>query len=365
MKKLSLALMLVLTMTASAFAQAADAKAKAEEILKQARAAIGSESKFKSLQALSAEGTVKQNIGDRQMESTLEIELMTPDKIKLSQVQQFGTNTRAFNGTSFWTEFVPAVGMGGPGGGGFQMRGAGGPGGPGGPGGGNASMTAIMNYMQTQQRYEMIRLLQSWFLAPPTSTQMQYAYVGEGPGPNGTKLDVIDSKSVDGVATRLYFDQESHRLVGISYKAKNMRQAFGGRQGRGPGAPGGPGGQPQAGQPGGNRPPQQGQTTPPAGAPAGQAGAPGQPGQGQQRPQMTPEERERMAKERAEAFEKSPDVDYRWAFDDFKSVGGLNIPHRLTKIEAGTPTEEWEITKFKVNPKLTADKFEKKEKAAN
>ena len=72
-------------------------------------------------------------------------------------------------------------------------------------------------------------------------------------------------------------------------------------------------------------------------------------------------------KEMAEAFEKSPDVDFRWAFSDYKSVGGLNLPHRLTKSEAGTPNEEWEISKYKVNPKLTADKFEKKEKekAAN
>ena len=68
-------------------------------------------------------------------------------------------------------------------------------------------------------------------------------------------------------------------------------------------------------------------------------------------------------KEMMEAFEKSPDVDYRWAFSDYKGVGGLNLPHRLTKIEAGTPNEEWEISKYKVNPKLAADRFEKKEKA--
>ena len=77
---------------------------------------------------------------------------------------------------------------------------------------------------------------------------------------------------------------------------------------------------------------------------------------------MTPEERERRAKEMAEAFEKAPEVDYRWALSDYKSVGGLNLPHRLTKIEGGTPNEEWEISKYKANPKITPDKFEKKEK---
>lgn len=363
MRKLIFLLVLTMSITAAAYAQAADAKAKAEEVLKQARAAIGSESKFKSVQALSAEGTVKQNVGERQMESTLEIEMMTPDKIKLSQVQQFGTIIRAFDGNNFWGDFIPAVGMGGPGGG----FGGGGPmrvqmGGPGGPGGQGGANNAMGTYMMTQQKYEMVRLLQSWFLAPPAATQMQYVYVGEAPGPEGTKLDVIDSKSADAVTTRLYFDKESHRLIGISYKAKNMRRAFTG--GRGPGGQGGQGGQAgQGSQGGGNRNPQQAGGQPPA---AGQPAAGGQgQGQGQQRPQLSQEERDRMAKERAEAFEKAPETDYRWAFSDFKSVGGLNIPHRLTKIEAGTPTEEWEITKFKVNPKLTADKFEKKEKAAN
>ena len=81
---------------------------------------------------------------------------------------------------------------------------------------------------------------------------------------------------------------------------------------------------------------------------------------------MTPEERERRAKEMAEAFEKAPDVDYRWAFSEYKNVGGLNLPHVITRSEGGTPTEEWVISKYKTNPKLTADKFEKpKEKAAN
>jgi hypothetical protein len=362
MKKLTLVLMLVAMVAASAFAQAPDAKAKADEVLKKARAAIGSDSKFKNVQALSAEGTIRQNQGDRQMESQLELEMLMPDKVKVSQTMQFGTNVRAFDGTNFWADFVPAVGMGGPGGGGFRNFG-----GPGGPGGANSPMAT---YMQQQQRREMVQILLAWFLAPPASTGMQYTYVGEAPGPENSKLDVVDAKTSDGLTTRLYFNKDTYRLVGLSYKAKQMRRAFGGR-----GGPGGPGGQ------GGNRPPQaqgqgqgQGQTggqgqgqRPAQGQGQAQGAGQGQ-GQGQgQRPQMTPEERERRMKEFQDQFEKAPDVDYRWAFDDYKGVGGLNLPHRLTKIEAGTPTEEWEISKYKVNPKLTADKFEKKEKekAAN
>ncbi len=357
MRKLMIGLLLpaflVSTLAASAFGQ--DAKAKAEEILKQARAAIGSESKFKGIQTLSAQGTARNSFGQNQIESELELEFMLPDKVRISNISPQGTRIRGFNGTTNWTDFIPGVGGGGFGGpgGGRQMVIGGGPGGPGGPGGANNPM---VTYMQQQARREYIQILLAWFLAPPAGTQ--FTFVGEAPGPEGSKLNVIDAKTSDGIATRLYFNQENHQLVGLSYKAKSMRMGFGGRGGQGQGGPGGQGRQ------GGDRPPQAaGQGQPPA-----QPGQPGQQAQGQQgqRREPTPEERaqrEQRMKEMAEAFEKSPDVDYRWAFSDYKSVGGLNLPHRLTKIEAGTPNEEWEISKYKTNPKITADKFEKKEKA--
>jgi len=369
MKKLSLALMLVLTMTASAFAQAADAKAKADEILKQARAAIGSESKLKSLQTLSASGTARTTFGQFQMENTLEIEMMMPDKIKKTTDGQRGTNITALNGATLWQDNIAPVGgggFGGPGGGGGNRQVViGGAGGPGGPGrmGANSPMAV---YRQQVNRREMLQIMIGLLLAAPESAQIQYTYLAEAPGPEGSKLDVIEGKGTENFTVRLYLDQQSHQLVGLSYKGKSMTQAFGGRRG-GPGAPGaGPGapGAAPGGQPGGQGAGQQGnRPTQPAQA----GGAQGQ-GQGQgQRPQMSPEEMEKRMKEAMEAFEKSPDVDFRWAFAEYKNVNGLNLPHRLTKIEAGTPNEEWEISKYKINPKLTADKFEKKEKekAAN
>ena len=323
---------LLLSLTAAGFAQNADAKAKADEILKQARAAIGDESKLKGLQTLSATGTVRQSFGERQMESEIEIEMMMPDKIKKTTNSQFATVTNALNGDQLWNDFVPGVGMGGGGGGGgnvVRMFG----GGPG--GGGNSPMAS---YFQQQQKRELMQVMLGWLLVAPTSLQSQFAFVGEAQGPIG-KVDVLDGKNADGIAVRLYIDQGTHRLVGLSFKAKQMRRGFGGR---GPG--GGPGGQGRAAGGGDQRPPQ------------------AQPGGQSQQPQISEEERERRRKEAMEAFEKAPEVDYRWAFDDYKNVGGLNLPHRLTKSEGGTPNEEWEISKFKINPKLSPDKFVKKEK---
>jgi hypothetical protein len=362
MRKLILALITVISLSAVGLAQNADAKAKAEQILKQARAAIGDEKKLKELQSLSATGTARQTFGEMQFESDIEIELLMPDKVRKITNSQRGTDTLTFNGADFWRDFVPAMG-GGPGGGGGGFGGRmgglgggggmviiGGPGGPGGPGGANSPMAA---FAQLQQRREFYQIMLGWLLTAPASAQVEFAFLGEAPGPEGSKLNVLEGKGANGFNVRLYFDQQTHQLIGLSYKAKQLRGMMGG--GRGPGGQGGQrqqqGAQPaQPGQ-GGQRP-QQG----------AQAGQPGQGGQQVQRIEISPEERERRMKEFQERFEKAPEVDYRWAFAEYKSVGGLNLPHVLTKMEGNTPNEEWKISKFKINAKISPDKFVRKEK---
>ena len=297
-------------------------KAKAEEVLKKARAGVASESKFKSLQGMQITGSVRQSFGERQMESELEIEFLAPDKLRKSTISSFATIISVLNGEEVWNDFVPGMGMGGMGG---QMRTM-----MGGQAGGNSPMMA---YMQAQQKRELVQAMLGLLLLAPPATQMAFTYVGEAPGPEGSKLDVLDGKAADGMTVRLYFTQDEPRLLGLSYKAKQARRGFGGGR---PG--GGPGGGGAGGQSGG-----------------GGGGA----GGGQRQP-PTPEEREQRMRQAMEAFEKSPDVDYRWSFDDYQTVGGFTLPHRITKIEAGTPNEEWTISKIKLNPKLTADKFVKK-----
>jgi hypothetical protein len=343
MRKQVLSLFAAFTIPAFALAQVPDAKAKAEQILKQARAAIGDEKKLKELQGLSITGTVRQGAGDNQRESDLEIEVLMPDKVKKTTTNQFMTLINALNGDQIWNEFISGMGGGGmvligPGGPGAP-RGpgaAGGPGGSGGPGGMLAANPAMASYMQLQQRREFYQIMLGWLLTVPASAQVEFAFVGEAPGPEGSNLNVLDGKGANGFTVRLYFDQQTNQLIGLSFKAKQMMRGFGRR------GPGGPGGQR------------------PQGAQAGQPGQGGQPGQ---RPELTPEDRERIMKEIQERFEKAPEIDYRWAFGDYKSAGGLNLPHRITKIESGTPNEEWEISKIKINPKLSPDKFVKKEKS--
>ena len=190
MRKQVLAIIAVITIPAFALAQAPDAKAKAEEILKQGRAAIGDEKKLKELQGLSITGTARVGAGDRQMESDLEIEVLMPDKVKKTTNSQFATIITTLNGDQVWNDFIPGAGMGG-GGGIFVVRG--GPGGPGGPGGqggqgGQGGMfgpnSPMASYFQLQQRREFYQIMLGWLLTAPTSAQVDFAFVGEAPGPD-------------------------------------------------------------------------------------------------------------------------------------------------------------------------------------
>src|SRR5262245_51825355 len=105
MRKLILSLIAIITIPALALAQAPDAKAKAEEILKQARAAIGDEKKLKELQGLSITGTARVGAGDRQMENELEIEVLMPDKVKKTIISPFATIVTTLNGAEVWNDF--------------------------------------------------------------------------------------------------------------------------------------------------------------------------------------------------------------------------------------------------------------------
>ncbi|MGH9936110.1 MAG: hypothetical protein ACREAM_07680, partial [Blastocatellia bacterium] len=228
MRKLILTIIAAISIPALALAQAPDAKAKAEQILKQARAAIGDEKKLKDLQGLSASGSARQTFGERQNESELEIEILMPDKIRKTTNSQRGTETLTFNGADFWRDFVPAMGGGGPGGG-FVIRPGGGPGGPGGFGGPGGANSPMASYFQMQQRREFYQIMLGWLLTAPASAQVELAFVGEAPGPEGSKLNVLDGKGANGFNVRLYLDQQTHQLIGLSYKAKQMRRMMGGR----------------------------------------------------------------------------------------------------------------------------------------
>ena len=344
MKRLMISLGLMVCLTASALAQA---DAKAQEVIKKARAAIGKEDKIKGLQNVVAEVNFKRSFGQFNQEGTIELVMAGQDKVyqATSSVQGGNENIdiQVLNGDKTWTDRIAGMGGGGGFGGGGAGRG------PGGPGGFLDPATQEKN-----RRNGLARVLLGFFLTAPG---VDYVYAGEAKAPDGTVADIVQAKAADGPVAKLYIDRASSQLLMLSYKDKDMRSLM--RGGRPPGQ-GGPGGAPGA-------------------APGAQAGGQNNQQNNQQRmreelAKLPPEERAkreaemaaqrdaRMAEMKA-AYEKAPEVDYKWSFGDYKSEGGLNLPHLVTKSTGPEPTEEWVITKYKFNDKkVTPEKFEKKTK---
>ena len=337
MKKVIFTLGLAASLAISAFAQG---DAKALEIVKKAKAAIGKEDKIKG--SIIAEANFKRSMGQQNMEGTIELIMSGGDKLYQSQsMSMFGneiTMIQVLNVDKTWEDRITGVGAGGPGGGGRGM------------GGGPGFLDPATQ--ERNRRNGLARVLLGFFLTAPG---VEFTYGGEAKAPDGTVADILLAKATDGPVAKLYVDRESKQVLMLSYKDKDQRAMFRGGQ-RPPGQAGG-----QPGQPGGQ----------PGGHGGGQNNAQRQ---REELEKLPPEERakreaeikarqEAQMAERKAAYDKAPEVDYVWNFADYKSEGGLNLPHMITKSIAGEPNEEWTITKYKFNDKkVTPDKFEKKSK---
>jgi hypothetical protein len=368
MRKVSL-LLIVAAAAAASFSKPAVAfeperdQDKAAEVLANMRKAIG-DGKLDTLKTFSLEAKMARNVGDRQMTSDIELFLEIPDKyLRVENVTAPTprTMTSGFNGDKV---IRPAMtgGAGGPmvimngvamgGGGGGQMvvttraavEGAAGRGGaPGTPP--TPEQQAMMNNaMLRNQRVELSRYMLGWFGMAHPGLNATYTYAGEAEAPDG-KAHVIDIKADGGFAVKLFVDQATNLPLMLTYvlQERNLTQAPPAA------APAGDAHTAHAAPPPGSSvvvhgaPP----PPPPPPPPAAQGAAP--------RPQMTPEE----AQKQLDAIRNTPltPVEYRIFFSDWKEVDGVQFPHVLQRARLGNTTEEWTISKVKVNPKIDAKKF--------
>jgi hypothetical protein len=263
-------------------------------------------------------------MGDREMNGEVTIELMAPDRLK--RTDQMGIpggptveRVAAINGADFWEDSTNR------GGGGFFAR-FGGPGGPGGPGGQGPTDADRERWKQMQQRRlqsELRRYMLLWLMRTDAPT----SYAGVAEATDG-KADVIEIKPEGARPMRLFLDQQTHLPLMLTYQGI-MPRFFIQRRER-PARPGGEGssdGRPSSGR------------TPPA-------------GQGQS-PPPSDEMRRAMA-------EPPQEVTFEVRLSDYRSVGGVMLPHTMTESVDGKPREEWTITQYKVNPKLKPETFVKK-----
>jgi hypothetical protein len=142
-------------------------------------------------------------------------------------------------------------------------------------------------------RHELTRFAIALLLTPPPDATAQFADGGEAESPDG-KADVLVVTGANGFAARVFLDKSSHRPLMMTYRDFDPRFIVPPRPGDPPGA--------------------------------------------------------------ARSPEKTP-VELTWFFDDYKSVSGIQLPHRISRAIDGEPDEEWTFTRVVLNPAFAADAF--------
>ena len=287
-------------------------------IIAAARKAMGGEDKIAALKGLTAEGPFRRAMGGRDMEGTVAVTIVRPDKMRRVEDIAMGgmvggptvERTMVLAGNTAWEDTQNRGGMGG--GMRIVMQGPGG-----GPGGQQMTEAQQNEARVRRMRVQMLRLTAA--LLADAGTPWVDAGVAESPE---GKADILETKEETGRTLRLFIDQGTKLPLMVQYqdpKPRVMINGGPGGPGRGPGGPGGPGGPP---------------------------------------PQMTPEQiKERMA----EMQRTPPEMGtYAMHLSDFKKVDGVMLPHKIETSLDGEPNEEWTIESYKVNPNVKADVWEKK-----
>jgi hypothetical protein len=263
-------------------------------------------------------------VGNFQMTSNLELLLGLPDKYVRSESSNSAmvsmSNTMGFNGER---PIKSAAQAGMPAGGGMMIR-MGGPGVAMGSSGEKPTpeqQAQLDKQLVGSARQEISRLMLGWFATAHPSVTVQYSYAGEAESPDG-KAFIIDAKSADGFAARLFIDETTHLPLMVTYQAPQSRMV----------TVGGP---------------------PPAGGGRAQ-GAPRPP---------TPDDQQRIeadARRQIDQLQAQPPamVEYTLYFDDWREEDGIKFPHALRRASAGTTMEEWTVSKVRVNPRIDPKKFD-------
>jgi len=318
--------------------------AKGAALLAEARKAVGGEDKLAAVKRLQVKGEMKRGQGNLTLDGDTEVFLEPPDKFRRNESLTIGPGgpgidrVEVLNGTDIWDENSGGGGRFGRGGdfggggrggdfGGFRGGGFGGlaggqTGDPNTQGRGQGIDPERLKELQLRNRQtEVGRLV----LAILLTTSSPVAWIGTAQSPEGT-ADVLEVKTADGVATRLFLDSTSHLPLMMTWTGGAQRAGRGG-QGR---ANAGQGGTPA----GANAPP-----PPPPAAPAGAA------------PDTVQGRRGRAA--------GGPPATLEMHLSDYKVVNGLKLPHLITRGTNGETSEEWAIKSYRINPTFKGNTFTK------
>jgi hypothetical protein len=285
--------------------------AKGASLLAEARKAIGGDDKLAAVKRLQIKGDMKRGQGNVTLEGDSEIFLEPPDKFRRNESLSIGLGgpgierVEILNGNDVIDENTGGGrgGFGRGGGdfgggnfGGFRGRRDGGSDGNGDAQRGRGQIDPErLKEAQRRNRQAEVARLLAAMLL---NTSAPVAWIGTAQSPEGT-ADVIEIK-IEGTPTRLFLDSSTHVPLMLTWTAGGGR-AFA----RGGQAPGAQGQAPQA---------------PAAG--------------------RTPATQEMH-------------------LSDYKAVGGIKLPHLITRGTNGETSEEWTIKSYKINPNFKANTFTK------
>jgi len=280
--------------------------ARALEILKQARGAVGGEEQLHKIQSLNITGQYRRMIGERQLGGDRELSILLPNKYLVEDSMNPGGLSTAL--ISYRTLNADHAWNGQSGGGGamiFRM---------GGQGGTQATPEQMEAALRHMLQVEMVRYLLAITLSAPESFAVDYRYAGES-DVDDAKTDVIDVTGPDKFAVRLFIDKSTHLPLLISYRGPKPRMVTMTRSAGG----------------------------------------------GQMKPEDMKKAREEAEKRLASEAPGVPEeVDFYIRLSDHKKVNGLLLPHKFTFLTGEEVSEEFEISKYQMNPQFKSDKFEKR-----
>lgn len=271
------------------------ADARASEVIRQAREALGGESKLSDVHGFILDGSFRRQSGGQEQSGRIELDALLPDKFKsVEELRLIAditlTMARAVNGEQFWTDTRT--------------------------GASNAQVMTVRRNNNLQQsdadqlkemRGEFARFMLALFLTTPESVSAELTYAGEAAA-GDVRADVLDAKGRDGFAARLFVDKKTHRPLMLTYRGvpfrTNMRRSSG-------------------------------------------------------QDMSDVDKAVKEAKEKPAAARQESEIQIH--FSDYRAVGGIMLPHTITKTIDDKPYEEWDVSKFKVNPAdLGPQKFVKK-----
>jgi hypothetical protein len=235
--------------------------------------------------------------GDREISISLPDKYLVEDSMNPGGMATSIVNTRGLNGERAWSASSG-------GGGGMIIR-------MGGPGGAQLTPEQMEAAQRRMYQAEFSRYLLAMILMSPASMQVEFKYAGES-DVEDLPADVVDVTGPDQFSVRLFFDKKTHLPLLLSYRGPKPRMLTMTRQGSA------------------------------------------------RNPDDIKKAREEAEKRMREEGPAIPEeVDFFIRLTDHKKIDGVMLPHKFTFLTESDVSEEFEISKYQVNPQFKADKFQK------